>query len=212
MGCDIHLYVEKRTEKGWEVLKGKNPLHENFKDEPEFGIRDWLYDGRNYSLFAILARVRNRSNLKPISEPRGIPNDASPAILKEKEDWGSDGHSHSWYTFKELLDFDWEGNTVNHEGFVTEAVYKHFKETGDPYPCSEDVHGPRIEKVLNYVMDRIIANKYPWEYGKEFYTALHWKTTYGECAEELLENIKSFIKEKEIIDPQNYRIVFWFDN
>lgn len=83
MGCDIHLYVEKKNSEGkWELLKGKNPMISFYEDllsdcndedrkqqykkeidsytkkEPET-YEGWLYDGRNYRLFSILADVRN---------------------------------------------------------------------------------------------------------------------------------------------------------
>jgi hypothetical protein len=101
---------------------------------------------------------------------------------------------------------------MQHEGFVSELVYKQFKETGDPYPCCENTSGPKVEKVLNYVMDRILKNKYPWENEKSFYTAIKWETKYSEIASELLSSIKKYIDDNKIDKAEDYRIVFWFDN
>lgn len=34
-------------------------------------------------------------------EPRGLPDDASDTALTFADDWGSDGHSHSWLPLDE---------------------------------------------------------------------------------------------------------------
>jgi hypothetical protein len=84
-------------------------------------LEDWVYNGRNYDLFAILADVRNGygfagsytgEGFKPISEPKDIPSDVSVEVEKASENYGIDGHSHSWFTVKELNDYDWEQETV----------------------------------------------------------------------------------------------------
>jgi hypothetical protein len=36
-----------------------------------------------------------------------VPKDASSGYLYEVNNWDSDGHSHSYFTLKELLDVDW---------------------------------------------------------------------------------------------------------
>lgn len=236
MGCDIHIYVERKNNNDvWEAISGANPWISTYKDwtehadteerkqyllnrvaemereEPEI-FQGWIYDGRNYNLFAILADVRNYYSLRPIDYPRGLPNDVSDVVKQESDDWNGDGHSYSYYTFEELMQFDWDNNYVENEGFVSEEVYKQFKETGNPYPCSKGVGGGNVEKVLNCEMDRIIKNKYSWEKGKSFYTIIKWKESYAEVAEGFLNNIKKYILENNICDIKNYRIVFWFDN
>jgi len=90
MGCDIHIYIEHRGyEEGrpWEMVAS---------DEATF-------DHRNYSLFGVLAGVRRDG--PPIAEPRGLPRDCSEEVRKRLEE--PDYHSRTWFTLKELLDFDW---------------------------------------------------------------------------------------------------------
>lgn len=235
MGCDIHIYVERKNNNKWEVIKGINPWISEYKswldnaeteerknylldriktmEEKESIVSEgWIYEGRNYNLFAILADVRNYYNIKPIIDPRGIPEDICKEINNEYESWSGDSHSCSYYTFKELLDFDWKNNYVENEGFVDEKTYKNFKQTGDPYPCSKGVGGGNVEKVLNCEMDRIIKNKYPWENDKSFYTIIKWKESFKEIGEQLLNNINRYIKDNNVLNLEDYRIVFWFDN
>lgn len=58
MGCDIHLIVQVKKNNKWEAVKEK---------PKEF-------TQRNYSIFSILANVRNSFNSKYF-EPKGLPDD-----------------------------------------------------------------------------------------------------------------------------------------
>lgn len=91
MGCDIHCYAERKTKDGWEDIPGIEPF-------------DW----RSYSLYGFLAGVRNYSGIPPISNPRGLPADSSETVKRERDDWDFDGHSTSYLTVEELLEFDYD--------------------------------------------------------------------------------------------------------
>ena len=109
MGCDIHHVVEKRNaETGkWEAVWPTGP-HKNggyyFPEAEAGGHRIW----RNYDIFAVLADVRNRGGIVPISEPRGVPHDASDVARDMIDYQGLDAHSHSFVTLGELLRYDWQ--------------------------------------------------------------------------------------------------------
>ena len=97
MGCDIHLYVEKRLKNGdWAFVRN---LNEGINGE---GLRPWgeqgkavggfwRLSGRNYNLFSRLAGVRG-----PGPAPKGLPNDVSEFLDEEHERYRSDAHSASW--------------------------------------------------------------------------------------------------------------------
>lgn len=55
-----------------------------------------LYDTRNYSLFAILADVRNEEGYERIAPRRGIPNNLSPEIKSYSESFQSNESSTTW--------------------------------------------------------------------------------------------------------------------
>jgi len=130
MGCDSHFYTERYTTDDYEGPKDISKERELKLDavleskpiEPRWITSDrWIFDGtnwdvdynsqkyqgRNYYLFAVLADVRNSYGIDPISEPRGVPDDASFAYKKILENWGPDAHSESYFTLRELLDVDW---------------------------------------------------------------------------------------------------------
>jgi hypothetical protein len=85
-----------------------------------------LYIGRNYNLFAIIGDARNYGD-KPynsISAYREIPEDASEVTKYYcNEIWEGDGHSHSWISLKEILEFGKDEWYKNHcQGFWDKIV------------------------------------------------------------------------------------------
>lgn len=103
MGCDIRMRVELLD---WYTMP----------DGTESKEQAWRtvmteaasYGARNYSVFAALADVRNyQSQIAPITQPRGIPEDASPDTKTEHARWTSDAHSASWLTLAEVLAYNW---------------------------------------------------------------------------------------------------------
>lgn len=126
MGCDIHLFVEHRDKyKNWrdvyKPLKSKYGWHENY----------YATINRHYDLFAILADVRNSSNVKPISKPRGLPEDVSLGVKANADNDGSDGHSHSWLTLEELLSVDWK-NKLRFPDDIMETISRLTELDSDP--------------------------------------------------------------------------------
>jgi hypothetical protein len=100
MGCDIHAYVEIRRDGTWHHFDEKVFGHGGLTAEP--------FDWRDYGLFGFLADVRNYSRSPVIAEPRGIPDDVSPEVLGEYDEWGVDAHTPTWLTAAELLAYDYD--------------------------------------------------------------------------------------------------------
>ena len=151
MGCDIHLITEIKVDNKW-ILSDKDIFkYKNFSE----GIGINPFEERNYSVFALLANVRNDNKVIPISLPKGLPDDSEYLNFKidgkttRKKDFldfnSYEYHSHSYLTLKEILEYDY--SKIN------------------------------------------ISNQFRYE---EFYEDLELLKTLGE--------------------PDNVRIVFWFDN
>jgi hypothetical protein len=124
MGCNIHVHVEIKVKGRW--------LHYNHP-----------YVRRNYWLFGKMAGVRNYDNVKPISKPKGFPDDASETTaLDFYEQWGVDAHSASWLSSEEVKEFsEWFGK--------------------QPGRDQGDVHG--FEGIFGYLFGNTLAgfSKYP---------------------------------------------------
>ncbi len=95
MGCDIHLHTEVKINGVWH----------------HYGCPNM---DRNYSVFAKMADVRNGRDITPISQPRGIPDDATTLTKYDRERWDGDGHSHSWLGAAEIaVLFDFINTELN---------------------------------------------------------------------------------------------------
>jgi len=88
MGCDVHIHAEIKVQGRWHHY-----------DQPRAN--------RNYLLFEKMAGVRGDES-NAIAPPRGLPEDATFTTRFDCEHWGSDGHSHSWLSAKEIAELrDW---------------------------------------------------------------------------------------------------------
>lgn len=153
MGTDIHGRIQRRDNDG------------RYEDIGE------IEGDRNYTVFAILAGVRNGSGfagvrthtpIEPISAPRGLPEDLGfkerdysefddPSIEspQSKEvpyapfDFGD--HSESWLTLSEILAWPHWDEKIHLYGYLDRAEYERVMATGDsPKEWCGGVSGPSI--------------------------------------------------------------------
>lgn len=222
MGCDIHCYAEKKVNGKWEKISGifkyryYNPERPTTVDEDGYvnnsEFDDHPYSGRNYDLFGILADVRNGrgfagvktgEGFNPIAQPKGLPEDVSIEVQKESDRWDGDGHSHSYFTIKELLEFNWNQLSMK-QGWVDKKEYQSYLENGVPDSWCGGVIGPNVLHVPN---SDILTEDLP---SVKKYTSVQWGTTYrATVGETFFESIK---KLQEFGADEDVRIVFWFDN
>lgn len=186
------------------------------------------YSGRNYGLFAILADVRNGRGFagvkigeptKPIDEPRGVPEDASPEYVAEVETWGGDGHSHSWFTLAELMAYDWDGNYAINSYVAHPQSEWRASQGEEPLPADFDFDAWAIEVELVLNTEGQAAAYARWPRmgmcggvsgkGAEQWRRVSWKVSHREQAGpawfEFLDGLKCD-------DPEKVRVAFFFDN
>lgn len=206
MGCDIHAFVEVKrypyqdtnrrngvwvSADKWTVNEDHILYPEDYEKRFHVDYDDSIYKGRNYDLFAILAGVRNNRGLKPISLPKGLPEDVCKDIKDESDIFASDGHSHSYLTLKEILQYKWDEEI--------EVV-----DFADSKELAIEEYG-----------DKIVSIK-PSRIGVK----VTYKTTFREIHNHFfmttIEKLKSFLKDSEYpylqIRQDDIRLVFWFDN
>jgi hypothetical protein len=179
MGCDIHLFIEKKDEGGkWQVFDYKaefaNGTYDDGSRKLDYeGLFDSpFYAGRNYNLFAILADVRNGSGFagcdtgdgfNPIAAPKGLPEDVTPEVKAESDGWDIDGHSHSYFTVAELKAYNWQ-QTTKHRGWVDAWNFEVWRREGKPNGWSGGISGSSIEHVSNQFLARLIdSGDIQWE-------------------------------------------------
>jgi len=216
MGCDIHCYVEIRTGNSWEKVgkifdhpwyNPKEPTRVDGDYEWNAKKTDSPYMGRNYELFGILAGVREPDFVR-LADPRGLPRDVGMEVKRMSDGWGIDGHSHSYLTLRELLDFNWFQNGTEQWRIVSPEEYDRWKRTGKPDSRSKGVMGSLTRTVSNEEMEKII--KQGGEKGISYFTKVTWYETYKSCCVNFVtETIPAL---ERLGDPEEVRIVFWFDN
>lgn len=233
MGCDIHHYEEVRSEDGdWASVQKlvKNEYYEQYPDEERPMVLDhYGYDDprrlwRCYDLFAILANVRNGrgfagcltgAGFNSIVEPRGLPDDVSDVIKSESDSWGMDGHSHSWLTLKEILDYDWDQRTTNY-GMLSWNEYEHWVKTRtedqpSPMSYSGDVWGRDIKKVSVEQFEMWEKNPESRPQNPEnYYARASWGISYRQAVGGRFWDYVEYLKT--LGKPEDVRMVFWFDN
>lgn len=228
MGCDIHLFVEKKIAGKWQAVKGVNELEVQYIEgirkggeleeywtrrlqELQEGTFDYLFDGRHYLLFEVLAGVRAKHDLVPISEPKGLPEDGSPEALASSQEWGMDGHSHSWLTAAELNAYNWDQN-ISREGWVGVEQFKEYMEKGQPSAWSGGVGGGGVRHVSNRDMKDGIRDGFLFGDPHNYYTLIHWNEQLRDALGRVFNWSLSKLNELAGDNPEDVRIVFWFDN
>lgn len=190
MGCDIHTHVEIKRENKWVHID----------EVPE------EFERRNYSTFSILAGVRSSFNVKPISEPKGVPEDASEETKTNIEEWNGDGHSHSYLTLKELDTFDlteYKKTKVK----VLKAFYDAFIGFGGVLPKEMSVEKTRpgdIGECLQEAMEPTVLVKWLDTENEKTYT--------DSPMIKGIERLKGIAKKNNINNYEDIRIVFFFNN
>ena len=250
MGCDIHLFVEVRKDGKWEAVKDIDKIalwqaQENLKNFDKFDEEEvsgytemdfierveqesqpkymFLYNGRNYNLFSMLADVRNGyvSNgntymITPIDEPRGVPSDASSAYKEYVDEWGADGHSHSYFTLTELDTPYWLG-TERFGGYVLPESFKAYMEqrnfgyrlsTVPPVADKE-----RATVISNEEMEAYVQSDEYDPFRRNLMTFVEWDTPRFKLDSYFYNEVLGYLRKLgEDYGNDNVRIVFFFDN
>lgn len=250
MGCDIHLFVEVRKDGKWEAIKDIDKIalwqaQENLKDFENFDEGEvsgytemdfierveqesqpkymFLYNGRNYNLFSMLADVRNGyiSNgntymIKPIDDPRGVPSDASSAYKEYVDEWGADGHSHSYFTLTELDTPYWLG-TERFGGYVMPEAFKAYMEQRSFGYLISSVP-PVVDKdrdtvISNEEMEAYVTSDKFDPFCRNLLTFLEWDTPRYKLDSYFYNEVLGYLRKLgEEYGKDNVRIVFFFDN
>ena len=250
MGCDIHLFVEVRKDGKWEAIKDIDKIalwqaQENLEYFKRYGEDEmpgytemefierieqeskpkymFLYNGRNYNLFSMLADVRNgyTSNgktymIKPIDEPRGVPSDASDAYKEYVDEWGADGHSYSYFTLTELDTPYWLG-TERFGGYVMPESFKAYMEqrsfgyliSSVPPVVDED----RDTVISNEEMEAYVTSDKFDPFCRNLLTFVEWDMPRFKLESYFYNEVLGYLRKLgEKHGKDNVRIVFFFDN
>ena len=205
MGCDIHVYVEElATTNGVTAWNNIDFYRKNryFVEGNTDGEKEWnhfsCFMGRDYSLFAVLADVRNYADVTPIAPPRGLPKDVSDVTREASDRYGIDGHSHSWFTLKELFEAEAKYRVTKETGLITPAQAEALKRGVLPEDWCQGSSDKTMVRAewdmpftgLTNLIDAVVLRCEPY------------MAAMGYSAKEI----------RERFNLDRFRIVFWFDN
>lgn len=111
---DIHDFIEVNKDGKWELAEAV------FIDFSYNEPTRHMNIGRHMPIFALFGCMDSYRGILPISLPRGIPVDASAEYHKICSVWGIDGHDHSYYTLKEVIDYPYYNDVL--ENFMIRAL------------------------------------------------------------------------------------------
>lgn len=196
MGCDIHLYKEKKVDGKW--VTDDKTWGFNYGDPEPDEVENVKWEendvGRDYALFGFLAKGV-RKDVPYGFPPRGLPKNVSEPVSKQSDSWDVDGHSHSYLYLFELIEA-W--------GWLQDEYVQ--------------VIGQKDKEQLKILQASIDSEEETnWDL---LFPFCGWSTRESDIdfefqvpASYYLKTVERMIKFfGEVEDPWNYRFVFWFDN
>ena len=218
MGTDIHGIVQTR-----------------YRPDQEWRWECGINDDRNYRLFAALANVRNGAGfagvythepIRPISEPRGWPDDFKLTKRSDVGDWSYrcntcmqcecheewhpewvlGDHSYTWLTLDEILNWDGWDQPLNAGGYISRQEYLNWDGVNPPPDgWSGLISGRDIVTIDSniYLPSDLIANP-------------NWTHVRVYWGHPLRESCESFLKWAEYIKAKTKgyeaRLILGFDS
>jgi len=191
MGCDIHLYKEKKINDVWVTAD------EGWCDEYGDGDIDVPFDNRftdrDYNLFGFLVDGVRRNHAFSFKE-RGLPFNVCNEIKGVSDYYSSDGHSHSYLYLHELKDAQefMKDKTIVISGMKDAAGFEKLQ-------ASIDSKFPTDWSLL-----------YPYCQGTSDPNAISFSIDVD--VSHSLSGLQRIIDLFNDVDGDDQRIVFWFDN
>lgn len=195
MGCDIHIHVERKhhvngTEQWVNFSNWEVDPYGDCENEHGFVVNNF-YKGRSYELFGALAGVR--SDLVESLEPKGFPDDAGAQTKSDYERWGTDAHTPSYLTLQELSNHQEKlGPMIKRSGILDRSQREELLKGIKPSHWCQGTTSEDCERC-------------------------NWEDEYNPL-DGFLEDFEVFLKsklwdhERDSLDAETIRIVFWFDN
>lgn len=155
MGCDIHMFIEKKTDEKYNIWERVSLYYINqYTRDIECAEP---YNGRDYNLFSLLAGVRGW--YEPFDSCRGLPESVSSKVEAEYRSWDGCCHSATWYDLYEL------------KLFIKEFKITHAEDEEE----IEEQMIPRLEglweSIINYLE---FTNEFIWDIKPDKYRIVFW--------------------------------------
>lgn len=203
MGCDIHSFAEKRSKETgkWELVHDAFTLDEYDRAREKKDKGNEPFDGRNYSVFGFLANVRNYSHCPPIAELKGLPDDSE--YLNGLSEYAD---PYNRFTGKPIPESERETikREIENDYDYHSKTYLTLRELTD-FDYDKTFEDRRTtRKTVNQFGGIIIDGSVEAEEGAG--EMITYREHLGKWFFIHLEDLKA------LGEPDDVRIVFWFDN
>jgi hypothetical protein len=191
MGCDIHLYKEKKVNGVWVTA---DEFVKEYSDEPANVPWEKRYTYRDYDLFGFLCEGVRRNNPYAF-KPRGIPFNVSLEVNTIYKVWGPDSHGSSYLNLSELKEA-WlmlQDTTVKVSGMKDREGLRKLQESID---SDDDTNWDLIYPFCQESSDTVNNVDFKFDVPASF----------------KLSELETIISLFNDVDGDDHRIVFWFDN
>lgn len=136
MGCDIHIYYEKKKDGEWVGAENVSAISSYDWGSPIGIDLTFPFDWRSYNMFSWLCQgVRDYSGVLAISSARGLPHDVSDAVMLEAKSWEGDSHNESFLYVEEIANYKFKekyrdrcGDLVSAQEFFGNDFFKSIEE------------------------------------------------------------------------------------
>lgn len=167
------MYAEVRKNGVWEKAGSIFP---SAFSEMRGKLTDRVCDERNAFLYELFGWTTNKAEkytvIHPISELRGIPNDASKEIANNH--YFCFGGFTSYVTLNEILNYNWDA-TISHIGRIPEKSYVHWKRDGIlPARWDRHISGEDKKVITSFVMNGILDGSIQRDEGIKYYVAVEY--------------------------------------
>ncbi len=148
MGTETYIYAEVRRDGIWQPSPDPIPIRWD-KPSNELDPVEFIDGGRFRELRAVLMGDKPHKGfhfetggrhcyeeVKPIAELRGFPKDMNQFYQDNflpRYNSNTHNRSPSWLMVREILEFDWDGQFLNHKARVKKQ-YIHLFKSGSTFP------------------------------------------------------------------------------
>lgn len=234
MGTDIRTFMEVKPDDQWELIGPRwKPSYWDYLPEEQRQLSHRPYSNRNYTVFGVLANVRNGRGfggadlgdpVTPIAMPKGEPADMSKGLFALINDTPDDeaqerlgNHDFSHLTLAEMAAYDWE-HPMTHRGVITLDEYKLWRQLPPTWPnggYAAAVSGTKVRTLTPEQADeRLDANEPSGDL--HYYVHITWQSSIAEaCADffpAILQEMREVAKEYNLTSEDRVRLVFGFDS
>lgn len=100
------------------------PFSEEWEMPHSLSMGEGIYTGsKDYTFFAAIAGVRNKTDIPPLYEPRGLPSNLSRVVKQHSLAWGVGDFCQGWLTTAEIhAALKHHAVNPNHLSFETHTI------------------------------------------------------------------------------------------